>query len=140
MDRDVLRPITVRFTEDAWEAIRDIAESNRLSQAEVVRMAVAGNLSRYLGDIKFVDPKQGEQIRSYVVDLVDTVSAIRVELNRIGVNYNQEVRVLNTEAKYGGNGGSDGSGTAFPGKEVDKYISRYEAATRRAVDIINALL
>ena len=137
MDRDVLRPITVRFTEDAWEAIRDIAESNRLSQAEVVRMAVAGNLSRYLGDIRFVDPKQGEQIRRCVASLVDIVSAIRIELNRIGVNYNQEVRVLNTEAKYGGNGGS---GPAFPGKDVDKYISRYEAATRWAVDIINALL
>ena len=137
MDRNVLRPITVRFTEDAWEAIRDIAEGNGLSQAEVVRMAVAGNLSRYLGDIKFVDPKQGEQIRRCVVDLVNTVSGIRDELNRIGVNYNQEVRVLNTKAKHGGNGGS---GTAFPGKEVDKYISRYEAATRRAVDIINALL
>ena len=140
MDRDVLRPITVRFTEDAWEAIRDIAESNGLSQAEVVRMAVAGNLSRYLGDIRFVDPKQGEQIRRCVASLVDIVSAIRIELNRIGVNYNQEVRVLNTEAKYGGNGGSGGSGTDFPGKDVDKYISRYEAATRWAVDIINALL
>ena len=140
MGRSVLKPITVRFTEEAWEAIRDIADSNRLSQAEVVRMAVAGNLSRYLGDIKFVDPKQGEQMRSCVVGLVDIASAIRVELNRIGVNYNQEVRVLNTEAKYGGNGGSGGNGTAFPGKEIDKYITRYEAATRRVAGFIDALL
>ena len=140
MDRNVLRPITVRFTEDAWEAIRDIAESNGLSQAEVVRMATTGNLSRYLGDIRFVDQEQGEQIRSGVVDLVDTVSAIRVELNRIGVNYNQEVRVLNTEAKYGGNGGSGGNGTAFPGKEIEMYISKYEAATRRVAGFIDALL
>ena len=140
MDRNILRPITVRFTEDAWEAIRDIAESNGLSQAEVVRMAMAGNLSRYLGDIKFVDPKQGEQIRRCVASLVDIVSAIRIELNRIGVNYNQEVRVLNTEAKYGGNGGSGGNGTAFPGKEIEMYISKYEAATRRVAGFIDALL
>ena len=139
MERNALKPITVRFTKDAWEAIRDIADENRMSQAEIVRMAVAGNLARYLGDIRYIDPEQGKKIRSCVKELVDTVSKIMIELNRIGVNYNQAVRALNTKAKYGSNG-SGGSVTALPEREIDTFISRYESATRKVVEHLDALL
>ena len=125
MDREPLLPITVRFKEGAWEVIREIAEESGTSQAEVVRMAVAGNMAKYLGDVRYVDREQAEEIKRLVIGLMDVTSAVKAELNRIGVNYNQEVKAANAAAKHGGR---SGSGTALPVSEMDGIMARYERA------------
>lgn len=136
--RDRLLPVTVRFSQEAWEAIRDMAKSSHMSQAELVRMAVVGNLNRYLGDVRILDPDQAEEIRRQVIGLFDAVSRTGSELHRIGVNYNQEVRAINAEAKRGNGTGRDGM--AYPKSEVDDVIERYERAARKAGEALCRIL
>ena len=150
-----LRPVTVRFTAEAWEAIRDTAAENGVSMAELVRMAVAGNLSRYLGDIRIVDQQQAAEIKKAITALCDTVSRTEMELHRIGLNYNQEVRLMQIQRKYG-----DTKYASFQTlirkseeetavkqdsanldkAELEKLISRYEQATKQVGDLLCRIL
>lgn len=142
-----LRPITVRFTPAAWQAIREMAEEEGVSQAELVRIAVAGNLNRYLGTIRYVDSDQGEEIKVLASRLMTEIANIGKELNRIGVNYNQEVRLTNINRKYG-----DGEAKEAARKKVlseskhlskqdlDALIDRYEQATRTVGEALCRIL
>ena len=125
----VYQPITVRFSEEALAAIQDMAHDYCLSQAQVVRMAGAGNMAKYLGDVRYVDQEQAQEIKRLVVELLEVTSGVRNELNRIGTNVNQIARVANTAAKYGEGPGNGES--ALPAQELDSLMSRYEAAARR---------
>ena len=129
MDREPLLPITVRFKEGAWDVIREIAEESGVSQAEVVRMAVAGNMAKYLGEVRYIDQAQAKEIKALIIELLDVTSAVRTELNRIGVNYNQEVKAANASAKYGGKTGAGAA--AFPARELDGLMRMYDQATQR---------
>lgn len=116
MDKEPLFPVTVRFRERSWNVIRDISEEMEVSQAEVVRTTVAGNMARYLGDVRYIDQAQAKEIKQLVVELPDAVSTVRNELHRIGVNINQEAEAANVAAKHGGYAGS--SRTAMPVAEM----------------------
>ena len=128
-DRNVYQPITVRFSPEALATIQDVAHDYCVSQAQIVRMAVAGNMAKYLGDVRYVDQDQAKEIKRLVVELLDVTSDIRNELNRIGTNVNQIARAANTAAKYGEGPGNGES--ALPAQELDSLMSRYEAAARR---------
>ena len=92
-ERPVLKPMTIRFSEEAWDAIEDVAWEHGTNKTELVRMAVVGNLARYLGNIRIVDEVQTAEIKELIKALFDEISAVRIELNRIGVNYNQAIRL-----------------------------------------------
>lgn len=146
---DRLRPITVRFTQDAYDAIRDVADDNSISKAELVRMALAGNLNEYLGDIRIIDKRQGAEIKGQITALFDVVSEIKNELHRIGVNYNQETRLKNIKRKYGTvindkrteeeQAVLDDS-VSLSKEELDIIMSRYELATKQAGEFLCRIL
>lgn len=137
---DRLLPITVRFSPDAWAAIRDIAYSSCISQAELVRLTVAGNLGQYLGTVKLIDRAQADELKAEIMKLFTAVSDVGNELNRIGVNYNQVVRDINTKRKYGNTGVEEkAGGTALPIGELNALISRYEEATEGVRDLCRIL-
>lgn len=147
-----LRPVTVRFSPDAWRAIRDVAAEHGITQAELVRYAVAGNLYRYLGNVKYIDPKQGEEIQKLVQALMDEVSKVQFELHRIGVNYNQEVKLKAIERKYR----NDTVGKILNEKkekdavlndsnnlsktELEAIMKRYEMATKEVGELLCRIL
>ena len=136
-----LRPITVRFGPDAWQAIRDLAADNNISQAELIRTTVAWKLHQYLGDVKIIDQQQATEIKAQIANLFTVISEVRNELNRIGVNYNQEVRQRNIERKYGGRDMTDrAGGTALSWQELDALISRYEQATEQVGEFLYRIL
>ena len=138
MGRKRYEPITVRFTEDALNVMREIAGENGISVAEVVRMASAGNLADYLGDVRFVDQLQGAEIKARVAKLIDVMSDIEVGLIKVGTNINQIARRVNTEAKYGN--GPSGSGDAVALlREIGVLVDRYERATKEAGAICRIL-
>lgn len=137
---DRLLPITVRFTPDAWDAIRDIARSSCISQAELVRMAVSGNLGRYLGTVKVLDQGQAGELKEEITKLFSVMSEIRNELNKIGVNYNQAVKNLNIARKYGRTGmEGNGAGAVPPMGELNALMDRYEKATEGVRDLCRIL-
>ena len=119
-----LVPITVRFSPDAYDAISDIADNHNMSKADLVRRCITGNLAEYLGSVRILDGDQVVEIRTVIRDLFDEVSQVKDELNRIGVNYNQEIHLMNREGKH------IGSGLALPANAVNDAIARFEIAAR----------
>lgn len=134
-----MKAITVRLSPDAYRAVCEIAYDNCVSKAEIVRMAMMGNLSRYLGDIRIIDKAESAELKGQIVRLMDATSRVEKELHRIGVNYNQEIKLKNIEHKRGiqttGN-----KGMAFPGQEIDKLISEYRQAVKQAGDVLCRIL
>ena len=98
-EMEKLEKVTVRFTPTAWEAIKTTAEENGMSAAELVRASVAGNIADYLGTVKFADERQGEEVKELVKSMISAQADLKLELNRIGVNFNQEVKLRNMAKK-----------------------------------------
>ena len=92
----------VRFTAEANEALDEIAKENGISKAELIRYIVDNRMNDYLGSIKFIDPEQGDEIRRDIMRVMNELTAVKTELRRIGVNYNQEIKNQNYILKRGG--------------------------------------
>ena len=142
-----LRPITVRFSEDAYAAISDIAEGQGRSMADIVRMAVDDRLITYLDSVRYIDAEQGAEIKSVIKALFDEMAAVKMELHRIGVNYNQDVRLRQLERRTMSmmdrvtqrvkimEESKD-----FRTEDVAALIKRYEDATAKAGEILCHIL
>lgn len=100
MGGDKLRPVTVRFTGAAYDAICDIAHEQGMSMADVVRKGFDMELSKYLDSIIYMDYEQGKAIQKQLAVLSNQMQQILFELRRIGVNYNQEIRLQQIARKY----------------------------------------
>lgn len=148
-----LRPVTVRFTTAGYETLSDLARQKGVSLAEIVRVAAAGNLAEYFGTLRFMDMEQGDEIKKQVTALLDVVSQIQVELNRIGVNYNQEIQLKQYERQLIANGYSDRRLVNLLANErmkmehvglspdvVTDLIARYEEATKEVGDALCRIL
>ena len=94
-------PVTVRFTPEVMAAIDDISDRHCVSKAEIIRLGFQSDLIKYLGNVEYVDANQGAEIRKLFGEICTELSRSRMELNRIGVNYNQEMRLKNARAIYG---------------------------------------
>lgn len=154
-----LKPLTIRFPEAVWEEIREFANANNIPMAEFVRMAVSYNLTKYLDTVKFLDEKQGaeylkqsSETKALIMSLLGEVSDIRFELNRIGVNFNQLVKLKNIERKYANANARDidrlmqkqreeeevksESNQYLDKQELDSLITRFETAAKKAGDAL----
>ena len=127
-----LQPLTVRLTPAARIAIRDIAAEHHISQAELIRIALAGSLERYLGSIRIIDPEQGAEIRQNIIDLINLTGKVEMELNRIGVNFNQAVRLMRQTGNV--------DNVSFPKNEIYKILDIYDQATRQVGDLLCRIL
>lgn len=94
--------LTVRFTRGAYDAFSQIAEKHNMSKAEVIRLAIDNRLLNYLGNVEYVNPKDAEKMRKQIFRVGTELHNINLELNRIGVNFNQQVRLQNIKNKYKG--------------------------------------
>lgn len=153
-EKPKLRPITIRFSAEAWDAIDAIAKEHNTNKTELVRMAVAGNLARYLGDIRIIDTAEAKRIKKLIKRLLNETANIKTELHRIGVNYNQEIRLKQIERKYADRGidvnammtkydetekvKSECKG--FSKDDLEALISRYEQATKQVGEILCRIL
>lgn len=93
--KEKLIPLTARHHESSYNAISELAEEFKVGKAVVVRMSTAGHLEKYLGQVRFIDEEQGRTINENIVSIGNIVSEIRNELRRIGINYNQEIKIRN---------------------------------------------
>ena len=144
-----LVPLTVRFTGPAIETIKSIAKEHGFSAAEIIRFTMDNKLKEYLGSVQFMDYDQGEDIRLGIIDLEKVIASVGHELNRIGVNYNQEVRLHNIAKKYGDPDNlSDRlnrskeekevlmESKAFSREEVEELFRRYEETAKKVGELI----
>lgn len=132
---DVLQPVTIRFTSDAWQALRDVARQEGVSVVEIARLAITGKLGEYFGTIKCIDREQAGEIRRQIAELGNAVSMIGMELNRIGINFNQSVRALNQMAKNGTPITGRNAGLALSKSELEGLLEKYAEVSRKVGEI-----
>ena len=99
-EEERLAQFTIRLPQKTKEQIEEMAKRNGCSAAELARLSLEGGLSKYLGEVQYVDKEQGEEIKELLGNAFTEISKIKVELNRIGVNYNQEVKLKNLQNKF----------------------------------------
>ena len=135
-----LEPITVRFPPQVMKALEDAAKENRMSKAQVVRLATDGSLSRYLRDVKIIMPSDAAVIRAEVKALFEEVRKVDFELHRIGVLLDQIAKALNTMAKNGQTKLDRIGGVNITKEDLENVIWRFEAATGRVGELLCRLL
>ena len=92
--------ITVGFDEKTYNELCGLAKEFGMSLSAVTRIALEENLRIYFGKVRYIDGEQAEEIRKTLLEILDNCRKIYNEMNRIGVNYNQEIRLKNAEAKW----------------------------------------
>lgn len=145
-------PITVRFTPDEYDAICYLADKYKMSKAEVVRLATDDRLIKFLGNLIYIDKEQGDKIVRLIGKTGTEIEKIRVELNRIGVNYNQELKLKNLKAKYEGRRDYEALQARIQGENdikkginvvseraIKNLINRFEALTKEVGDMLCTL-
>ena len=126
------RSVTVRFSQKEAEALANIATEYNTTLSDVVRCAASGELDKYLGRIKYVDPKQGKIINSNIIALGNAIMETRDHLRRIGVNFNQVAKRINA----GDMKALHASGMLISKDELDEIACRVEQATKEAGEIV----
>ena len=148
-----MRALTIRVSEPTYaELKREAAEQNLRGVAEAVRRAIEDATADYKSVVRYVDTAQTQEIRKQLSALMGCMSDIRVELRRIGVNYNQELKIKQIKAKYAKSGLN---GIMQQQKEIEdlkkeagaldlpkleSLIARYEAATKEAGELLWPIL
>ena len=106
--------LNVRFNVDVLNGIREISQHNNMSSAEIIRLCVDDKLAKFLKNTEFIDEEQGYRIeeqnkrieekqqktQEILFDTLTELQVIRRELNRIGINYNREIKLKNIRNKY----------------------------------------
>ncbi|BAN93870.1 plasmid transfer protein [Streptococcus dysgalactiae] len=93
MKKDWLVPMTVRFSREANEVFQELADRNGVSKAQVVRIAAAGGLERYFGNLRYIDREQADAINSNLIILANELSEMKHQIRRIGVNFYQDLKL-----------------------------------------------
>lgn len=94
---DWLVPMTVRFSKETNDIFQELADTNKVSKAQVVRLAAAGSLEKYFGNLVYIDSKQAQDINKKICALGRLMQELRRQLRRIGINYNQELKLRHIE-------------------------------------------
>ncbi len=155
-------PKTVRFTEEETELIKQLADEYDLSDSQVIRLAMNGGMEEFLGNVRYVDPETGLAMKEAVMRCGNIMQSVQNELHRIGVNFNQAVKLehirrmeqaLDREWKHGSvdtwlgvaerrqalakekEDIESGVG-ALSKEELDALLGRYEDATKEVSKIL----
>ncbi len=150
-DSKKLVAMCVRFNPEAMNVINRVCKLNHISKAQFIRYCVDDRLAEHLKHTRLVDEEQADMLREEIYILNNALQEIRLELNRIGVNYNQAVRLQNIKNKYPDimdtnliqrriEEEDEAILNTLSKEELDSIISRFEAATKKAGDAICAIL
>ena len=92
--------MSVTMSQSAHDKIMELAKECNASMAHIIRLAIEKRLNDYLSSIRYIDKEQGEEIYNISIQIADNSRLILNNVRRIGVNYNQELRLKNAEKKY----------------------------------------
>ena len=98
--KELPRRLSVSLSEKTYNELLRMAEKYGESIASVIRIALDKNLAIYLGTVRYIDKEQADDILNVSIEISDSCRNILNNVKRIGINYNQELRLKNAEAKY----------------------------------------
>ena len=153
-----LEKVTVRMTSDALSVIDELAVNNGRTRSDIIRLAIDNRLATYLPNVTFVEHEDAVAFHDTLASLLTSMEDIRSELHRIGVNYNQELKLKQIAKKYAKVGDefdfdynaisnrrkeekavkSDSSD--LKPEELDALLSRYEEATKKVGEALCHIL
>ena len=99
--KEKLKPVMVRFSKEEYDAIVKSSRKHNKSMSEICRLLMSNHYPEDQDTIRFIDEKQGKEVLLLISKVCTELQRIRTEINRIGVNYNQDVRYRNAAAKNG---------------------------------------
>ena len=97
--KNVVR-MSVSMSADTHNTLSELAAEFHVSKASVVRHAVEKRLNDYLNNVRYIDHDKAEIIHNTATEIADNSRLILSNIRRIGINYNQELRLKNAEQKY----------------------------------------
>ena len=99
MEQDVkdVFDLHIRFPRQEYDVIKTIASENQISISQLVRVAVARNLCKYLSNVRFIDKKQGEVIKTLLYDFLNETRLLRIDIKRVGSNLNQLIKIIHNK-------------------------------------------
>ena len=127
-----MKAVTIRFTQEIYKVLQEISDEFDVSMATVIRLAVDNNLSKYLGEVKYIDTKQAKVINHNIGTLGKEFFDIKKQLKHIGRNYNQELKMKHIALKNGGTMMADEK--ILDTKPIDDLMMRYEKITQELGD------
>ena len=81
------------------DALDELASEYDMTPSQVFRLLVSHNLEKVMGRRLYVEREQGEEILKTVREAGNTLNGLGYEINKIGVNYNQDVKARNMQRK-----------------------------------------
>ncbi len=100
--------LTVTIPIPTYKELQEFSEEWGLTLSETIRLAVKSNLKDYYRCVRYVDREQAKQIQDNqcainknICLLFNKLQDIRNELNMIGINYNQQIKLLQQQKKEG---------------------------------------
>lgn len=121
--------VTLRLDNDTLLTIERLAKEYQISKSEVIRLALTGSIEK-ASSVHYIDNEQAKIINKNIIALGNVMVAVKDELRRIGVNFNQLVRIANTGNIYS----LFKKETLLTKEELDELISRLEIAIEKAGD------
>lgn len=133
---DNLEKVTIRLTPDLLSVIDDVAANHGRTRSEVIRLAVDRNLLEYLDNVTFVKHDDAEQILNLLANALTEIKDINNELSKIGVNYNQALKLKQLEKEYKEKKEAiEKDCKPLDPKELDELMTRFEKAVDKVGDI-----
>lgn len=121
--------VTLRLDSDTLLSIERLAKEYQISKSEVIRLSITGSLEK-ANSTHYIDNEQAKIINKNIIALGNVMVAVKDELRRIGVNFNQLVRIANNGNIYS----LFKKDTLLTREELDELISRLEVAINKAGD------
>ena len=84
---DSLKPVTIRFKQNAYYVIKKLAELNGISKTEIIRWSLDNRLNTYCKRNICQSEETELEIRKLIYEILSEISGIRSELVRIKNNY-----------------------------------------------------
>ncbi len=148
-EKDGLIKVCVRLSPEALEVIDAIAKRNNKTRSETIRLTLDGGLFQYLSKVMFVEHDDALEYQKCLTDIFSEMEVIGSDIHRIGVNYNQEIKLKNIQKKYAHMSNAlelkmaeeqEIKKECLPASDLKDFISRYEKATAKVGEQVCRIL
>lgn len=99
-NKERLVPTTVRLPESVYNKFSDLAKKSNSKLSDIIRHTLEFSLKNYLKRVGYSDNEKTAELLAAVRELSNICGDIFNEVHRIGINYNQEIRLRNAQKKY----------------------------------------
>lgn len=98
-NKERLVPTTIRLPESVYNRFSNLAKKSNLNLSDIIRHTLEFSLEKYLKRVGYSDNEKTAELLASVRELSNICGDILNEVHRIGINYNQEIKLKNAEKK-----------------------------------------